>query len=172
MQILETTYVWEWLRGHGLPVDGDDVPLDPLDDPALTHRRRVLFALHGPRGLEGAVADALLAALGPWDRCLLSVTGWGVWMYAEDWPRFYALRGRHGCRMSLADAPGHLLSAGEPDARDLLLQVLENGWDAALVPALDGRATDTRVLISHDGWAEIRSARPVDPAAVAGLPSD
>lgn len=70
--------------------------------------------------------------------------------------------GAHGERRSLDVAPGHLLRAEEAaDLVELLTQILENGWDATLLPARGGVATDRRVVTSHDEWIEVRSREPV-----------
>ena len=59
-------------------------------------------------------------------------------------------------------APGHLFTPGEGAALEALLtQILENGWDATLLPARAGRAADRRVVASHDVWIEVRSREPV-----------
>ena len=106
-------------------------------------------------GREPAVAAAAVRALGAWNECLVWVTEWGVWASGEDWPRFYAWRGAHGERRSLEVAPGHLFSAREAaEMEDLLTPVLENAWDATVLPALAGAPTDRRVVTSHDEWIE------------------
>ena len=165
MRFLDHPHLWEWCRGHGVALDASN---HALDDPALPHRSRLVFAPRGPRGYEPAVAAALLDAIRPWDECLLWVTGWGVWPSSEDWPRYYALRGRHGERRSLDAAPGHLLAPEDADFSDLLLQVLESGWDALLLPVQGGRPPRVRVQLSHDGWAEVRADVPL-ALAVPGL---
>jgi hypothetical protein len=92
-----------------------------------------------------------------------------VWPSSEDWPRYYALRARHGQRLSIDNAPGHLVTQADPaDFPELLLMVLEQGWDAVLLPARDGRVLPLRVNVSHDGWAEVHSAEPAQ-LTVAGL---
>jgi hypothetical protein len=162
MRILYVSETWGWCRDRGIPDGPGGVPVIAGDDPALPHRRRVVFAPRGPVGHEPAAAAAIRAAIQPWDECLLWVTGWGAWPSSEDWPRYYALRGRHGQRLSLGDAPGHVAAADDADFRDLLLQVLCNGWDAVLVPVRGGRAADLRVHVSHDGWARVSAAAPVE----------
>lgn len=167
MRILEYPHLWEWCREHGVHLDeAGDGPPAVKPDPALVHRSRIVFAPGGPVGHEPAVAAAILQALGTWDECLLWITRWGVWPASEDWPRYYALRGEHGVRLSIDDAPGHLLSPREPEhTADLLLQVLNNGWDAAIFPAHGGRALPVRIHLSHDGWVRLSSASPIAFAA-------
>jgi hypothetical protein len=163
MQILEYPFIWEWCREHGAELnEPDDAAPRLRDDPALLHRSRLVFAPHGPSGYEPAVASAILDALGSWTECLLWITGWGVWPSSEDWPRYYALRARSGQRLSIDVAPGHLATpADAAEFSELLLQVLEQGWDAVLLPARDGRVIPLRVAVSHDGWTAVHAAEPV-----------
>lgn len=170
MQILAYPFIWEWCRERGAELDDlEDTAPRLRDDPALLHRSRLVFAPNGRSGHEPAVASAILGALGSWTECLLWVTKWGVWPSAEDWPRYYALRARHGQRLSIDDAPGHLARpADAAEFSELLLQVLEQGWDAVLLPARGGRVVPLRVAVSHDGWAEVHAAEPLEPT-VAGL---
>jgi hypothetical protein len=167
LEILEYPFIWYWCGDAWLEDIADRLCL--RDDPRLVHSARVVFAPQGPTGHEPAVADAIMTALGAWDECLLWATRWGVWPSSEDWPRYYDLRRRHGSRMSIDDAPGHLASAGEHDAmREVLLQVLENGWDAVMLITRGGEMAPIRVLLSHDGYATVSSADPVD-LSVPGL---
>jgi hypothetical protein len=175
MQILEYPFVWEWCREHET-LDEDAEGSEPprlSEDRRLVHRSRTVFAPRGPVGYEPAVADAILSVLGTWDECLLWVTGWGVWPSSEDWPRYYAWRSRHGSRLALENAPGHLAAAGEDvEFRELLLQVLNNGWDAIVLSARAGHLSPRRVRISHDGWAEVHACEAIalHVAGVAGEP--
>lgn len=170
MQILEYPFIWEWCREHGAELDESGNAAPRLrDDPALLHHSQLVFAPTGRSGYEPAVASAILDALGGWTECLLWVTGWGVWASSEDWPRYYALRARHGQRLSIDVAPGHLATpADAADFSELLLQVLEQGWDAVLLPARDGHVIPLRVEVSHDGWVDVYAAEPVE-LTVAGL---
>ncbi|MGH7648868.1 MAG: hypothetical protein ACREND_12175 [Gemmatimonadaceae bacterium] len=115
------------------------------------------------------MAAAAVSALGDWDECLLWVTLVGVWGSGEDWPAYYALRGAEGERRSFDRAPGHWFGAGERDklAR-FLTAVMENAWNATVIPCQDGRLTDIRLCVSHDEWAELQSRAPVD-FAVRGV---
>ena len=50
-----------------------------------------------------------------------------------------------GGRRSLNVSPGHLFTAGEGAALEALLtQILENGWDATLLPARAGSGGPAR----------------------------
>lgn len=161
MQILDVVYVWDWCRTHGV-LDEDASPYRIRADATLTHRSRVVFAPNGPTGYEPAVTAAVAGALGTWDECLLWVTAWGIWPSSEDWPRYYAWRGRQGTRLSLEAAPGHLATSADiEEFRELVLQVLENGWDALLLAARGGKLLPLRIRFSHDGWALMEASGPV-----------
>jgi hypothetical protein len=162
MQILQVPHVWEWYRQRGIALDEPPDGTPAIADPGFPYRSRIVFAPYGRTGREGSVAAGLLSALGDRDECLLWIRGWGSWPSEEDWPRFYATRERHGSRRSLEDAPGHLAAGDDAAALEgLLAQVMENGWDAILLPASGGRSAERRVDVSHDGWAEVSSAQPV-----------
>ena len=167
MDVLDHTLIWEWCREHRVPLLGDEDDsrgsITLADDPTLVQRARVMYADGARSGREPAVAAAAVRALGAWDECLVWVTEWGVWPSGEDWPQFYAWRGGHGERRSLAAAPGHCFSAGEAQELETLLRlVLENAWDATALPALGGTATDRRIVASHDEWIDVRSRHPVE----------
>ena len=171
MVILEHSHVWDWCRERGVALGADGAPdagLPRRYDPAFAHRARTYYASGERSGREPEVASAAAEALGPWDECLLWVTGWGAWPSSEDWPRFYAGRGAAGERRSLDVAPGHLFAPGEAAALcALLTQVLEYAWDAVVLPAAAGRATDRRLVVSHDEWVELQraeSAGAITPA--------
>ncbi|HEU0015500.1 MAG TPA: hypothetical protein VFQ45_17590 [Longimicrobium sp.] len=158
MRFLAITECEAWCADHRLARD----PAVGVAEAAAPHRARIEFAPHGPAGLEPAAASAILGSLGAWDECLLWVREWGVWPASEDWPAYYALRGRHQERRSIEAAPGHLFrSADRADLASFLLHVLLNGWDAVLLPAASGRALPLRVHVSHDGWAELHAGQPV-----------
>ena len=172
MDVLDHTLIWHWCRTHGVPLAGEDqdapAPIRPADETTLNERVRVFYAEGQQSGREPAVAAATMRSLGAWDECLVWVTEWGVWPSGEDWPRFYAWRGAHGERRSLEAAPGHLFGGAEsPELETMLTVVMENGWDATVLPSRGGVAVDRRVVISHDEWIEVRSRRPVAFSVVA-----
>lgn len=159
MQILEHTLIWGWCRSTGVALDDD---CEVTDDAALDHRTRIVFAPDGPTGDEPAVASAIVRALGGWDECLVWARRWGVWASSEDWPRYYAFRARHGSKLSIDHAPGHLARRGDAaELHELLTLLLEFGWDALVLAANGGRALPVRVTISHDGWLVVASDAPV-----------
>jgi hypothetical protein len=157
MQFLHINETAAWCREHGAEV-ADDWRL--LADPNLGASARLLFAPNGSLGLEPRVASTCLAALGSWDRCLLWVTEWGVWPSSENWPAFYGARGTRGELGSLHYKPGHLFETDETDDLLLFLSiVLENGWDAHVLPGCAEKLL-CRIWISHDGWAELNTVEP------------
>jgi len=169
MDFLEHTLIWDWCREHRVALR-ETRPDSPgiwlIDDPTLDQRTRVMYADGQRSGREPRVAAAALRALGVWDECVVWVTEWGVWESGEDWPRFYAWRGAHGERRSLDAVPGHLFHAGESaELEGMLAQVMENGWDATVLPSHGGVATDRRIVISHDEWIDVRSREPVEFSA-------
>jgi hypothetical protein len=138
------------------------------DDPHLVHAKRATYARGHRSGREWAVAAACVQALGRWDECLLWVRGWGVWPSSEDWPAYYALRGARGERRSLEKAPGHLFTPAEQELlATFLTQVMQNGWDAEVLPVGSKPPATKRVHVSHDEWLEIRSTTPTDFTPVA-----
>lgn len=172
MDVLDHTLIWDWCRANGVPLAGEDAnppaPIRLADDPTLDQRARVFYAEGERSGREPAVAAAAVRALGAWDECLVWVTEWGVWPSGEDWPQFYAWRGAHGEPRSLEAAPGHLFRATEsPDLQEMLTRVMENGWDATVLPSRGGVAADRRVVISHDEWIDVRSRAPVEFSVAA-----
>ena len=108
MRFLEHTLIWEWCREHGFAIDEPEGPVAPrlADDPALRHRERSMNTAAADPARARHLAHTLAASLGAWDECLVWATDWDVWTYAEDWPRYYAWRGRFGERRSLGTAPG------------------------------------------------------------------
>jgi hypothetical protein len=161
MQILDYPTIWEWCRGNGAALTDSNTGPVVVPDPAFSHRSRLDWHTSKSTTTPSTVVSSILTRLGPWDECLIWITGWGVWPSSEDWPRYYALRARFSDRRSLDEAPGHLaLPADEIDLQDLLAQVLDFGWDASVVPAASGRITDVHVEVSHDGWVAFHSREP------------
>jgi hypothetical protein len=164
MKFLDHTWIWDWCRENGFPLDEPEGPVAPrlADDPTLIHRERPLHAVAGKPDEARVLAEKLAHALGKWDECLIWVSDWDIWPNEEDWPRYYAWRGAFGERRSLRVAPGHVLEAGDAVAlRDVLAHILECGWDATLLPAEHQRSTGLRIRTSHDEWIELQSTVPV-----------
>lgn len=162
MKFLAINEVWEWCNENGIDLSekGDSLSATP---PELANRARKVYAPKRRSGLETAAAVEALRALGSWHECLLWVTGWGVWPSSEDWPSYYAKRGAAEERRSLNDAPGHLFDKGEHDLLlKYLVAVMENGWDGYLLCNGSVPQCSARVQISHDGWFEVASEKPVD----------
>jgi hypothetical protein len=153
MECLEGNQICAWAEARGLPCgDGRELKL-----PALPVLYRGEYA-HGRRSGEEATAAAdLVTRLGEWDECLVVITLWNVWPSSEDWPTFYVWRGAQRERRSLNIAPGHIFAASERGLlTELVTLVMENAWDADVLPSWHGQATKLHAKISHDEWYEIR----------------
>ncbi len=138
-----------------------------LPDSRLTHVSRLIHSPQSAPENAASVTEACLAALGSWDECLLWATDWDIWESDEDWPAFYAARGARGERHSLAAKPGHLFGVGEAaDLRLFLGMVIQNGWDAHVLPVHVGTGA-RRLRCSHDGWVELTATTPVEIARAA-----
>ena len=165
MRFFELNEIQHWCAERGIE---SDVNGGLAQDTQLRHTTRAQDATGQRSGHERDVAAACLRALGQWDECVLWVTLTGVWGSGEDWPAYYAMRGRVGERRSLEKAPGHWFQRGD---EDLLLQfltaVLENAWDAYVLPASSGRETDRRLRVSHDEYVELQSRSAVESDALA-----
>ena len=158
MRVLHLNECEEWCREHGTAV-GDGSRL--AADVGLSEVGRIDFAPSGSVGLEAAAVGACLLALEPYDEAMLWIVEWGIWPSSEDWPRFYAARGRHGERQSLEDKPGHLFLASEPaELREFLRLVLDQGWGGHVLAGRHGRI-DRRLWVSHDGWISLNARSPM-----------
>ncbi len=152
MEFLEDNEICAWAKDHGLACKDQF----RLALPALPVLKHYSGSGSDGRGRGAEVVEAVLRDLTPWDECVVIVTLWSVWPSSEDWPRVYAWRGVRGERRSLEVAPGHHFMPSEADLlRELLVLIADNGWDAIVLCARDGRATDVRATASHDGYWEI-----------------
>jgi hypothetical protein len=158
MEFLDRWVIADWCRERGIRVEGEN-------DVAIASSEDIVESLaYGqaadPEGQEFEVASHCVRRLHSWDECLFWITQWGVWPSSENWPKYYTARGAHGERRSLDAAPAQVF---RPDEAALLIEfttlVLENAWDAHMIPVTALRPTGQRVLISHDEWLEIRGAR-------------
>lgn len=166
MRFFEINEIWAWCAERGIALERET---RPAADPRLSHVARIIYADGDRSGREPAVAAVCVEALPPWDECLLWVTLVGVWSSTEDWPTYYAMRGVQGERRSLDIAPGHWFGAGEREQLvAFLTRVLENGWDAYVLPSWRRGRTTARLRVSHDEWVELQSDTPVElsPPAV------
>jgi hypothetical protein len=153
VEFLEGNQIRAWVEAHGLASgEGREPRLPEL--PVVYHGH---YARGRRSGEEAGAAEDLVTRLGEWDECLVVITLWNVWPSSEDWPAFYAWRGTRGERRSLNVAPGHLFAGNEGVVlTELLTLVMENAWDADVLPTSHGRATTLHGKISHDEWYEIR----------------
>jgi len=156
LRFLEINEVWRWCEDAGLAIDSSG-RLAP--DDRYEGLGREVFAHGAPSGREADVARSVVAALAPWDECLLWIVGWGVWSSTEDWPAFYAARGAHGEKRALDVAPAMLARPEDTGMlTEFLTMALRFGWDAHVLPARSGSVTPKRAFASHDEWVEL-SAR-------------
>jgi hypothetical protein len=156
MRFLHINECAEWCREQGATVAD---PWHLTADPTLSTSTRIVFAPDGSLGLEPQVAEACITTLGHWRECLLWVTAWGIWPSTENWPAFYALRAQAGEPTGLDYKPGHLfLPPAAALLQKYLQQVLQNGWDAHLLPSANGHIS-RRFSLSHDGWVSLATAR-------------
>ena len=157
MDFLENDGIRDWCIERGFA-------LGPKSELIIDPAERVLECRgYGqqadPEGQEVEIAEWSVGNLKDWDECLLWVTSWGVWPSSENWPGYYKARGDQGERRSLEIAPGHLFTAVESELlKHFLRLVLENAWDAHVLPARGGRGSGTHALVSHDEWVEIRAS--------------
>ena len=159
MRFFEINEIWAWCEERGIALEEGGVR--PARDPQLLHCSQAHYAGGARSDREAAVARTALEALGPWDECLVWITLTGVWSSTEDWPKFYAFRGAQGERRSIDVAPGHWVGAEERSLLPpLLAQVLQNGWDAYVLPIVAGRQTGRRLFVSHDEFIELQSETP------------
>jgi hypothetical protein len=164
MQFFHVNETAEWCREHGLEV-GER--WDLLPDPRLKHVSRLIHSPQSAPEKAANVTEACLAVLGRWGECLVWPTDWDIWESDEDWPEFYAARAARGERHSLAAKPGHLFGVGELDDLRLFLgMVIQNGWDAHVLPLSKGSG-ERRLRCSHDGWVELAASTPVEIAQAA-----
>jgi hypothetical protein len=171
VECLDHTLVWDWCRRHGFELNQAD-PSDTLrlvDDAALIHRDKQPHSGAANEAAALTLANGMLEFLGPWDACLVWATDWDVWVHEEDWPRFYAWRGQHGERRSLAAAPGHVFTATEAAQLTFLLQhAVQCGWDVTVLPARAGVSAGRRIHTSHDEWIELLDSAPITSTLAAG----
>lgn len=167
MRALETNEIWEWYKKHGIEeeVETDGLhTVRPAAVSTLPFDERLEFNTRGNASGLSDVAARTLRSVGSWQECLVVYVLWGVWSSAEDWPRFYAWRGRHGVRSSLEDAPGNLFLISElAELAELLAQTLEFGWECHLFFAPGDSSIRSHVFVSHDGWLRIQSDAPFVP---------
>jgi hypothetical protein len=162
MEFLEHNQICAWVEERGLRC-GDRFAIQL---PQLEPNAPKFYANGRRSGLEANAARELVAALGAWEECLVSIKLWGVWPSGEDWPEFYEWRGSLGERRSLDVAPGHRFEHHEAALLIRLLElVMENAWDADILCSSDGRADRVRAEVSHDEWYQVLGSPITPPAA-------
>lgn len=152
MRFLEINEIAEWFREGGEDLEKDWQPPDRATPPTQILRYGQVSGAQPDR----EVLETALAALEGWDDCLLWITQWGVCPSGEDWPLFYAARGKRDFRRSLETAPGHLFASDEAaDLQEFLGYVLQNAWDAWIFVRKNGAIRRSRAFVSHDEYVDL-----------------
>jgi hypothetical protein len=101
-----------------------------------------------------ALARKFASWLGDFTDCELCVTEFGIWPSREDLNLYRRLRLSYGDQQHLADAPGHLFNASEPDDLSTFLAIaIQFGWGGYVVP----KPCAVSMFLSHDGWISVAS---------------
>ncbi len=157
MRFLGINEIWTWCPEHGFGLSPENEPELPA---SASFRERMHYADGQRSGREPEVASQCVEAMGRWTECLLWVTLWGVWPSGEDWPTYYAARKERGEHRPLDEAPGHLFRSGEEaDLRNFLTLVLENAWDAWVLPATGEAYGEAVAMVSHDEIIDVYAIR-------------
>jgi hypothetical protein len=148
MQFLSKEQTRDWCRSRG--VIGDD------KESIATHRApsvNLQFSGHADMNYYG-LARQLVAAVQPFETCLLWISQTGIWSSRENLHLYYCLRRANGDWRLIEDAPGHLALGHETaELVSFLFLGLLSGWDMYLFTNEDyGRA-----FVSHDGWMVVAS---------------
>ena len=156
MQFLYDSEVELWCAERGLTAGDRESLRDRLYFDPPSERRRSWYNPNAPQS-AAALAAAALAEISGWDEAVLWVTRWGVWPSSEDWPAYYAARGRRDERRSIDEVPGHRFFQGEGDVlEEFTVLALQNGWDAFILAERGGQISSRRLRISHDEWIEVQ----------------
>jgi hypothetical protein len=148
MRFLTDAEAADLMRGHSMLMPFGD---RPDRQPRLGPLR---FSLPQTTSRLFALSSYITSAITQGDSCLLWITQSGVWPSSENMHLYYRLRGSHGDRRLLHEAPGHLCLKHETDDLTTFLQLaLLFGWDAYLLPSSDHLA----VFCSHDEFLECYS---------------
>jgi hypothetical protein len=150
MNFLDWTECARWSAAHGYPVvepdgHGRAGPAVPKDF------RELRLGYPKDSGRKVALARTVISALLRTEG-LLWVGDWGVWPSSEHMPLFMRFRAALGEHRPLIQAPGHVVTAVEPDdAISVLAMSLFFFWDCHLLTAEPGPL----FVCSHDEWASI-----------------
>lgn len=151
-----------WCRQYGIELDG-------LAPRLSSGMHAVRLALPQKTSRITWFCQFIENSLQPRERCLLWVTGWGVWPSSENWHLYYRLRQSYGDERLLEEAPGHLFLDFEAgDLVSFLELGIVFGWDMHVMPA----AGYGRVFISHDEWAQFGMAEESKVAEIASALAD
>jgi len=147
MRFLEENEIQDWCNSHGIALD---LP--------FTSERRVNFSIKDFSTSAAVIPKECVDSLGEWSECLLLITEWGIWPSSEDWPAYYAARGFFNEKRSIDIAPGHLFDSLDSSILvQFLTLVIQNGWNAYVLPVFDGKPCPVHVYVSHDEFLEFRA---------------
>ena len=160
MQAFDVTDIPEWCQENGGIGVSDEWKIQ--DNPALVHADILWYPEDANGDIRSTlVIDACLEVMGTWDECLLWITEAGVFPSHENWPAYYALRGEDGELMSLWDKPGHQFTWKERGRFCRYLEtVVNNLWDALILPATHGQPESLRLKTSHHACVDLWSRTP------------
>lgn len=144
MQFISDEEAGDWCRRHAA-IGEDEKPVVERNGAVSI---RVEFSNRADTNYYW-LARQLVAAVQPFDRCLLWISQTGLWSSRENLHLYYTLRHAHGDWRLIEEAPGHLMLAYEiPELVSFVFLGLLSGWDMYLCTSEDfGRA-----FVSHDGW--------------------
>ena len=147
MRFLEENEIQDWCNNRGIALD---LP--------FTSQSRVQFSNKDLSVVAFPISKECVASLGECSECLLLVAEWGIWPSSEDWPAYYMARGSFNEKRSIDVAPGHLFESHESILLvQFLALIIQNGWNAYVLPVVDDKPYRHYVYVSHDGWLEFRS---------------
>lgn len=144
MRTLTLTESKQWCVQHTIELDSRGLPLYPAPE-----FRALRCRLPGINQLTW-FSRLVSTSLQPRARCLLWVTGWGIWPSSENWHLYYRLRESHGDRGAIQDTPAHLFLEHEADDEVTFIEAgILFGWDMYLLPS----RRQGLVFVSHDEFA-------------------
>lgn len=146
MKTLTLNESHDWCRDCGIELDRSSLGVPPAAE-----GNALRLALPAKASRLTWFSRVVEESIQPWERCLLLVTGWGVWASSENWHLYYRLRQSYGDKRLLEEAPGHLFLGFEANDLVSFLELgIVFGWDMHVVPA----GGYGRVFISHDEWIQ------------------
>lgn len=158
MKFYENIENCDWCKQRGLSIER----ATDIEYASLQHCVNYGFEEEGRLVRTREASQSLLKTIGEWDEILVWITQWEVWPSSEDWPDYYNWRGQRNEKRSLWKAPGHLFGKSEQsDLSELLIKIMDNGWDAHVLICHGQSIDDIRAFVSHDGFFDVFSKQPL-----------